>query len=230
MREASTRLEFERAGLYRDQLRAVDSIRENQRVVSVSDVDQDVVGLYREGGNVEVEVLFVRRGRVSDTASYSLKRVELPDEEVLANFLGEFYASGEERGPLPREVLLAVLPDGVEGFAEYLSELRGRKVEILVPQRGPRKKLLTMAEENAKHSFASKQRAAEDLEARLADLRERLRLPTLPRRIECCDISHLGGTDTVGAVVSLVDGEPDKRRYKSFKVKNVAGGDDYGVV
>lgn len=230
MKESSDAMEFERAAVYRDQLRAVESIRENQRVVSVSDVDQDVIGLYREGANVEIEVLFVRAGRVTDTVSYSLRKVELPDEEVLANFLTQFYGSEEDRGPIPEEVLLPALPDGAQGVSEWLAERRGRKVEILVPQRGPRKKLLDMAIENARHAYKSKERAAEDVELRLEELQERLRLPTLPRRIECCDISHLGGGDTVGAVVALKDGAPDKKRYRSFHVKTVAGGDDYAAM
>ncbi len=230
MREAAGSMEFERAAIYRDQLRAVESIREAQRVVSLSDVDQDVIGIFREGSNVEIEVLFVRAGRVSDTVSYSLRKIELPNEEVLANFLGEFYGGDDERGPIPPEILLPDLPEAAEGMAEWLSEKRGRKVEILVPKRGPRKSLLDMAADNAKNSYESKRRAAEDVEARLAEVRDRLRLPTLPRRIECCDISHLGGNDTVGSVVSLLDGQPDKKRYRSFHVKGAGGGDDYAAM
>ncbi|MBL8741746.1 MAG: excinuclease ABC subunit UvrC, partial [Myxococcales bacterium] len=189
MTESSRQMEFERAAIYRDQLRAVESIREHQSVVAVSDVDQDVIGIYREGANVEIEVLFVRAGRVTDSVAYSLRKIELPDEEVLSSFIAEFYGDGE-RGPLPEELLLPVAPDGMDGIAEWLSERRGRKVTLLVPQRGPRKKLLEMAHENAKNAFQSKRRAAEDVEARLAELQEKLRLPTRPRRIECCDISH----------------------------------------
>lgn len=230
MRDASRAMEFERAAIYRDQLRAVESVRESQRVVAVSDVDQDVVGLYREGSVVEIAVLFVRAGRVTDTVSYSLRRIEMPDEEVLGDFLREFYAEDRESGPLPAEVLLPVLPDGAEGVAEWLGDRRGRKVELLVPQRGPRKKLGDMARDNARHAFAAKQRAAEDVEVRLAEIQERLRLPTLPRRIECCDISHLGGGDTVGSIVALSDGALDKKRYRSFHVKGVSGGDDYAAM
>lgn len=230
MKDSARAMEFESAAIYRDQIRAVLTIRENQRVVSVSDVDQDVIGLYREGGSIELEVLLVRSGRVSDSVSYSLRKIDLPDEEILAGFLNEFYSEERHQGPVPSEVLLPVLPDGAEGVAEWVSERRGKKVEFLVPQRGPRKKLLIMANENAKHGFHEKQRAAEDLEAKLEDIRERLRLTALPRRIECCDISHLGGGDTVGSIVSVLDGKPDKKRYRSYKVKSVSGGDDYGAM
>lgn len=90
--------------------------------------------------------------------------------------------------------------------------------------------LMAMASENAKHAFQEKQRASDDIEARLEELRERLRLAVVPRRIECCDISHLGGGDTVGSIVSLKDGQPDKKRYRSFNVKSTAEGDDYAAM
>src|SRR5690606_23740034 len=119
---------------------------------------------------------------------------------------------------------------GAEGTAEWLGERRGRKVSLLAPQRGQRADLIKMAAENAEHAFREKQRSSDDLEARLEELRERLRLPTLPRRIECCDISHLGGGDTVGSVVSLRDGQPERKRYRSFHVKTTAEGDDYAAM
>jgi excinuclease ABC subunit C len=87
-----------------------------------------------------------------------------------------------------------------------------------------------MARENAQHAFKEKQRQSDDIEARLEDLRERLRLPSLPRRIECCDISHLGGGDTVGSIVSLLDGQNDRKHYRSFRVKTKTEGDDYAAM
>ena len=228
MKDASRDLNFEIAAIYRDQLRAVEAAREQQRVVSARDIDQDIIGLYREGSLVEIEVLLVRRGRLSDTLSFSLRNVELPDDEVLAGFLNEFY--GATAAVFPDEILLPELPEGAEGIAELLGDRRGKKVALLAPQRGPRADLLKMAMENAAHAFLEKQRSSDDLEARLEELRERLRLPTLPRRIECCDISHLGGGDTVGSIVALLNGMPDKKRYRSFRVKTVNDGDDYAAM
>lgn len=230
MRDAARNMEFERAAIYRDQLKAIEAIREQQRVVAIKDVDQDVIGLYREGSLVELELLVVRSGHVKDTLSFSLRNVEVPDEEVLAGFFGDYHGGVVDPQNIPDEILVPVLPDGVEGVAEWLSDRRGRKVAILRPQRGPRVDLLKMAADNAQHAFREKQRAGDDLEARLTELRDRLRLPSLPRRIECCDISHLGGGDTVGSIVSLLDGQPDKRRYKSYNVKTVSDGDDYGAM
>ena len=231
MREASRTMEFELAAIYRDQLRAVEAVREGQRVVAMKDVDQDVIGLYREGSLVEILVLEVRSGRVTDTATFSLRGVELPDDEVLAGFLNQYYA-GQERlaAVIPDEILVSILPDGAEGVAEWLGDIRGKKVLLFVPQRGPKVDLLAMATENAAHSFREKQRSSDDIESRLEELRDRLRLPSLPHRIECCDISHLGGGDTVGSIVSLLDGQLDKKHYRSFKVKTVSDGDDYAAM
>lgn len=230
MRTASRSMEFERAAIYRDQLKAIVAIREAQRVVAIKDVDQDVVGLYREGSIIELELLIVRSGHVKDTLSFSLRGVELPDEEVLSGFLGDYYGTVVDSGNIPDEVLVPTLPDGAAGVAEWLTDRRGKKAVILRPQRGPRVDLLKMAADNAQHAFKEKQRAGDDLVGRLTDLRDKLRLPSLPRRIECCDISHLGGGDTVGSIVSLLDGAPDKKRYKSYNVKSVSDGDDYGAM
>ncbi|HYQ16073.1 MAG TPA: excinuclease ABC subunit UvrC, partial [Polyangiaceae bacterium] len=235
MKTASQNLEFELAGIYRDQLAAVHSAREAQRVVVVSDRDQDVLGIYREGDLTELCVMVVRKGRMIDTATFSLKNIELPDDEVVATFLREHYGEGGSgEAHVPDEVIVPTLPEGVDGVSEWLMERRAEvvesrrsKVEVLAPARGPRRALLEMATENAKHAFEEKRRAADDIEQRLARVQERLRLPTLPRRIECCDISHLGGADTVGAVVALLDGQPDKKRYRTYIVRSAHDGDDY---
>jgi len=232
MREASASLRFEVASVYRDQLRAVAAVQEGQRLVGDPDVDQDVVGLYREGDLVEIAMMYVRGGRVTDTASFSFKGVEIPDDEVVAGLLREYYDEGGvgAAGALPDEVLVPVLPELAEGVADWLTERRGKRVSLLAPQRGKKAQLLALANENASHAFREKKRATDDVEARLAQVQERLRLPTLPRRIECVDISHLGGEDTVGAVVAMRDGQPDKKRYRVFHVKTKSGGDDYGAM
>jgi len=238
MRQASDRLEFELAGTYRDQLSAVQSVRQSQGVVSVSDRDTDVVGMFREADLCELVVLVVRSGRVIDTVSFSSARVELPDDEVIAAFLRDHYAEGGAgEAHLPDEVLVPVLPEGADGVAEWLSERRAalapptgrarRTVELSAPQRGGRRDLLALAQKNAEHAFEEKRRAESDIDEKLARVKERLRLPTLPRRIECSDISHLGGEDTVGSVVALLNGKPDKKRYRTYHVKSAGPGDDY---
>jgi excinuclease ABC subunit C len=235
MRVASEGTEYELAAIYRDQLRAVEAIRLEQRVVTVRRIDQDVVGLYREGPAVELVMLIVRQGHVVDSRSYSLGPSGLPDEEIVAGFLGQYYGRMERgeaatTGLLPDEVLLPAMPDAAGGLAEWLSEHRGKKVRLAVPRKGPARKLLEMAQDNAAHAFHEKQRAAADMDVKLEDLQRILRLDTVPRTIECVDISHLGGGDAYGAIVCLKDGEPFKKRYKLYRVRTTAEGDDYAAM
>ncbi|MGZ3475485.1 MAG: excinuclease ABC subunit UvrC [Polyangiales bacterium] len=234
MSNAAESMEFELAAIYRDQLRAVESLRDQQRVVQTGaalDTAQDVVGIHREGDLTEICVLYVRSGRLSDTANLSFSGTELDTKELVSAFLAQHYGPREEGGvDAPDEILLPLLPEAHEGIEELFSERRGKKVQLLRPQRGPRAHLLTMADDNARHAFEQKRRASEDVDARLEQLRQRLRLPTLPRHIECCDISHLGGGDTVGAIVAMIDGAAASRKYKWFHVRGVADGDDYGAM
>lgn len=243
MQSYSQALAFEQAAACRDQLRAVENLRTLQRVVAVSDADQDVLGLYREGDLVELSVLCVRSGRVIEAASFSTPRVETDDAELVAAFIREQYDAERLVGPIPDEIVVPVLPDGVAGVEEWLTELRAgssregapgransRKVRVLAPERGARKQLLGMAQDNAEHAFKEKQRASEDMLERLERLGNRLRLPSLPRRIECVDISHLGGQDAYGAVVVLEDGRPKPSAYRSFRVHPETPGDDYAAM
>ncbi len=238
MKDASVNMQFELAALYRDQLNAVDKVREKQRVVIVSDVSQDVLGLYREGDLVELSVVYVRQGRVVEIFNISRARTHLPDDEIVGAFLREHYREGGLGSALiPEEVIVPVLPEGADGVSEWLSERRaevlseqGQRVSkclLLSPTRGPRKQLLDLARENAAHAFNEKRRTDEDIDQRLLAVQQKLRLPRLPRRIECCDISHLGGESTVGSVVALKNGAPDKKNYKIYRVRSVSDGDDY---
>jgi excinuclease ABC subunit C len=120
--------------------------------------------------------------------------------------------------------------EAVQGITQVLSERRGTRTKILAPKRGTRVKLLRMAMENAVHSFSEKARAKERLEERLSELQRALALKVLPRRIECVDVSHSGGEDTVASIVTLVNAEPYRRAYKSFHVRHVRKGDDYGAM
>jgi excinuclease ABC subunit C len=205
----------------------VERVREEQRVSVVKDVDQDVVGLFRQGDQAEVAVLMVREGKLVGVRTYDLARSALPNEELVASFLAEYYREGAY---VPNEVILEHEIEAMDGLAEILGDRRGTKVSLLVPQRGARKKLVQMALDNAAHAFREKAREREDVAERLGQLMKRLRLPRLPRRIECIDVSHIGGQDTVAVIVALADGAPDKKRYRSFVVKKAKAGDDYGAM
>jgi excinuclease ABC subunit C len=227
MRDAAQVLAYERAAQYRDQLRSVERVREDQRVATARDVDQDAIGLFVEGDRGELALVEVRGGRVANVRTFPFESVSLPDDELLAAFVRDRYA---DRSELPDEILVPMALEAMDGLAEMLSEGRPRKLKIREPQRGSGRDLVAMATENAAHAFKEKRRAEDDIEGRLADVQKRLRLPKLPRRIECIDISHSGGTDTVASMTALENGLPDRKRYKSFHLRTVSGGDDFGAM
>ena len=227
MMKAASATEYESAAVYRDQLRAIERVREDQRIDALEDVDQDVIGIFVQGDRAELALVLVRNGRMTNVRTFDLGSVGLPDEEILASFVSDYYGQG---AVLPDEVLIPTEIEAMDGLAALLSERRGRKVRISVPKRGSRAALVRMASENAQHAFREKQREKEDLDTRLAEVQRVLRLPKVPYRIECVDVSHTGGTDTVAAITALCDGEPDRRRYKSFHVRSVSGGDDFGAM
>jgi excinuclease ABC subunit C len=227
MKSASGELEYERAAVYRDQLRAVERAREEQRVAGVHKSDQDVIGFHRQGDQVEVAVLSMHGGRLFGVRTLPLRRVAVPNDEMLGAFLRQHYA---ERPSLPDEILVPVTIEMSEALEELLSENRKRRVQITHPKRGAKAKLLGLARENAEHAFDEKERAGEDVATRLQELQKQLRLSVLPRRIECVDISHTGGEETVAVLVALQDGVPAKERYRSFRVKRAGGGDDYAAM
>lgn len=220
MQAAAEALEFETAARIRDQLRAIETSLQRQQVVGTSELDQDVVGMYREGGNVEFVVMHVRQGKLMGTQRFSEKGMELPDAVVLSSFLSAYY---DEAPIVPDELLLPfeLAEDDAEPLAAWLGERRGKKVPVKVPKRGDRKKLLLLAERNAASNFATRRSKRDDAEAALERLRERLRLSRLPRRIECYDVSHIQGSEPVASMVVFVDGQPDKSAYRHFKIRGL---------
>jgi excinuclease ABC subunit C len=213
--------------VYRDQMRTVERAREEQRVAGVQKSDQDVIGFHRQGDQVEVAVLSMRGGRLFGVRTLPLRRVAVPNDEMLGAFLRQHYV---ERPSMPDEILVPVTIEMSEALEELLSDSRKRRVQIVRPKRGAKAKLLDLARENAEHAFHEKERAREDVEARLQELQKQLRLSVLPRRIECVDISHTGGEETVAVFVALQDGVPARERYRSFRVKRASGGDDYAAM
>src|SRR5690242_2693530 len=180
MHEKSDALEFESAARIRDQIQAVEKTLEKQRMVSHWGADQDVFGLYREGGFIEVQVLFVRQGKLTGSQSYSLEDLEFPDEEVMAALLTQFYQGHRF---IPDEILLPVELDDREVREEYLRENKGKRVSILSPQRGAKSELVEMARENARQSFSERHDQEKAREKMLQELQSKLRLRNYPQRI-----------------------------------------------
>jgi excinuclease ABC subunit C len=230
MQAKSDRLEFEAAGRIRDQIQAVEKTLEKQRMVAHWGADQDIFGLYREGGFIEVQVLLVRQGKLTDNLSYSLEDLEFPDEEIVGSLLTQFY---QGQRFIPDEILLPVALEDRDVRQEYLSERKGKGIEILWPQRGDRRHLVQMAEDNAKQSFSERHDQEKAREKMLRELQTQLRLKRYPQRVECFDISTIHGAHAVGSMVTFINGEPDKNLYRHFRIRTVdpsSGGDDFGMM
>ena len=226
MLRAAEALRFEKAAEIRDRLKQIRTTLEQPCVARRSGVDRDVVGLYEGEGEVLLCVLHVRDGILESTDSYHLK----PSEEIealLGGFLGQYYS--RRRLPPPQVLLPGECTDPVL-HREILEELRGAAVELRVPERGEGLRLLRLAEENAQLSAGKRRKEDEDREALLISLQELLSLRQLPRRIECYDISHLGGEQVVGSQVSFVSGVPDKGLYRHYRLREVQRNDDFAAL
>jgi excinuclease ABC subunit C len=227
MHEAAEAMRFEEAARLRDQIRAIEQTGEKQQVATPLGNDQDIFGLYREGGFVEIEVLLVRGGKLVGNLDYSFDDNEFPDEEVLSELLTQFYQGDRF---IPDEILLPVMLEDASAREELLSERKNKKISIIHPQRGDKVRLVEMAQENARQSFAEKRRSTEQKEKTLENLRRALHLQNAPKRIECFDISNIQGNLAVGSMVVFDEGEPDKNRYRRFRIKTVEGADDFGMM
>jgi excinuclease ABC subunit C len=218
------RLEFEEAARMRDRVRAIEKTVERQTVLHHWGGDQDVFGLYRQGGFIEAIVLMVRHGKLNSTQSWSFQDLEFAGEDILADLLTQYYAGARF---LPDEVIVPLELEDAEVRAEMLSERRGRKVEFLVPRRGDKLRLLEMAMDNARQSFSARRDNENTREKMLEDLRAKLHLRNTPKRIECFDISNLQGSMVVGSQATFDEGEPQKALYRRYRIRTVEGQDDF---
>jgi excinuclease ABC subunit C len=231
MAAAAERLDFEKAAEYRDQLQAIDKVVAKQKVIAAASTDQDVIAFAREQGDACVQVFFIRHGKLIGREYFLLEGTE--DEEdaaVLQEFVTQFY---DEAAHIPKEVLLPNEVEEARIIETWLQQKRGQKVAIKVPRRGKKKDLVEMAANNAHDTLATlRQQWAADrskhVEA-MAALQDALHLPAPPSRIECYDISHTQGRQTVGSMVVFVQGAPRKSDYRRFNVRTV-GNDDYGAM
>jgi len=231
MAAAAENLQFEKAADYRDQLKAIQKVVAKQKVIATANTDQDVIAFARDKGDACVQVFFIRHGKLIGREYFLLDGTEgESDADVLQEFLTQFY---DEAAHIPKEVLLPHEVAEALVIEEWLRRKRSTKVALHVPQRGKKKELVEMAAQNAADTLSAlRQQWNADRSKHvtaLAELQEALGLPSPPARIECYDISHTQGVQTVGAMVVFVQGAPRKSDYRRFNVQTV-GNDDYGAM
>jgi excinuclease ABC subunit C len=225
---AANELDFEKATTLRDRMNAISETLEKQQAVSTAFKDQDVFGLYGSGDLVQVCLVFVRKGTMLGAKQIPLFNVGVNSAEVLSSLLKQYYDGGVF---IPQEIIISETIEDKRVIEEWLTEKRkGKKVTIVVPKRGDRVRLLSIAVNNAENVFTTERIRKDDEEKALNKLAERLGLKKIPHRIECFDVSNVGGHYAVGSMVSFFDGKPDTSGYRRFKIKTIEGADDYSMM
>ncbi|NLG36670.1 MAG: excinuclease ABC subunit UvrC [Clostridiales bacterium] len=230
MNEAAEAMEFELAARLRDRRAAAERIlSQHQRVISTAREDWNVAGLYRDGVRATVQLMVIRAGRMIGTESFHMAGSGgESDADIVTAFMKQYYP---ETRVVPGTVIVPALTDDMPVLELWLSSLRGRRVRLIAPQRGEKRRLLEMACRNARQSLEKEafRQLREDQRTggALRELAAELDLPAPPARVECFDNSNIQGTDPVASMVVFEDGKPARREYRRFKIKTVAGADDF---
>ena len=223
MLKASDEMRFEAAARYRDQLRTMSKLGEQQKMMTVSDADIDIFGYYRENQQLALSLFTMREGKVVGKREFYWEDITDPFDpsSFLRQALSQYYTAGDYA---PGEVHVPIDFEDRELLEEFLSGQRGRKVSIIAPQRGVKRDLIDLVEKNARLNFDQRFRVKRpDMTKVLHELQEALELPELPNRIECFDISNIQGDENVASMVVCENGEMKKGEYRKFKVRSVEG-------
>ena len=226
MLEASERLKFEQAASLRDLITTVEELKQRQRVAAVEGRDVDIFGMCAEPPLVAANLFHVRNGRIVDRREFYWEDVQRFDRaEFFSSLLKQIYLDQQY---VPSLIHIPGEFEDREALEEVLTEKRGRKVVISVPRRGPKKSMLDLVESNARHGFEQRFRVMKPTpKAMMTALADALNLEKPPERIECFDISHIQGSDTVASMVVAVDGRMRRSEYRKFIIKGVTGVDDF---
>jgi excinuclease ABC subunit C len=228
MLRASEELKFEQAAKWRDLLRTVRALGEQQKMMTMPDVDIDIFGYYREGPQLALQLFTMREGKIIGRREFYWEDVPVEGfnpSEFLGEVLEQYYTQGNY---IPLEIYVPVDWEDRPLLEEVLSGKRGRRVHILDPQRGRKREYIDLVEKNAKLGFEQRFRVIKpDWTKVLSDLQELLALPQYPRRIESFDVSNIQGSENVAAMVVCEDGEMKKSDYRKFIIRTVEGQDDF---
>jgi excinuclease ABC subunit C len=228
----SEALRYEQAAVSRDKLRAVERTMEQQKMAAFSRAEHDVVGMAREEDEACIQVMQVRSGKLIGREHFIVEGArDVTDAEVLGSFLQQYYASTDA---LPRAVLAPLMPDAADDLAAYLADRRGVRVTISVPERGEKRRLVALASQNAVEALARERAEWMADTARrdeaLSELAAALSLPRVPARIECYDMSNIQGTSAVGSMVVFIDGRPEPKEYRRFRIRSGETPDDFRMM
>lgn len=218
MKEAAERLEFEKAAMYRDRLKAIEAITQKRLITGQSTFDLDVLGLWSDDKTFHVTVIFVRQGVITGQKNVDLSNVQGTMEEIMGSFIRQYYT---EASFIPDEIIVPFDLEDRGALESFLRNLRGKKVVINSDARGYRKELLELAQKNAEEHALAKSKTLKSREAALHKLADFLGLSKPPRLIACVDISTLFGRHTVGGIVVFRDGFPDPSLYRAYDLDNM---------
>ncbi|ACV26366.1 excinuclease ABC subunit UvrC [Kangiella koreensis] len=224
---ASQELDFELAARYRDQIKQMRHVMQ-QQVISGTASDLDVIGVAYASGVCCILLVFIRQGMIVGNKTYFPKVPKHSDlQEIVSTFLGFYYLSGAE---IPKQVVIESLPEDIEALQEAFGEQRGNKVTIRQASRGQVKEWQTFANKNAEHSLRAKLNSKSNFTQRLLDLQKALQMEHMPKHVECFDISHTQGQQTVASCVVFDENGPKKADYRIFNISGITGGDDYAAM
>jgi excinuclease ABC subunit C len=226
MREASEQTRFEEAGALRDLISTVEEMEEKQKIAAAEGENIDILAYHAEPPLVAANLFHLRNGRIVDRREYYWEDLfDFQPDEFFSSLLKQIYINEQY---IPSRIHVPVDFEDREALEELLSEKKGHKVEILMPQRGQKKALLDLVETNAKHAFQQRFRIMHPSSKAMQEaLQDALGLPDPPKRIECFDISHIQGTDKVASMVVWEDGRMKKSDYRKFIIRTVVGNDDF---
>ncbi len=230
MIEASKNTEFEKAAALRDKIEAVKRFEEKQKIINTDrQTDMDIIASSRFGGKSFVEIFFVRGGKITGHCNYRIDDTQdIENGEVLSDFIKQFYSEAEN---IPKEILAEHVIVDADVISKWLSEKRGSKVNIVTPQKGEKKQLVTMVHKNAEMAAENYRinniKYSESKNKISADIAKKLSMEKIPVRIESYDISNISGSDNVASMVVFVNGKPSKKDYRHFKIKSLEGANDF---
>jgi len=227
MLKASNQMRYEDAGMYRNQIDAINNFNKRQRKIASDFEDRDVIALAKEEDFGIAVIVRIRNGRITSREKLSLRNLD-DDSKLMETILTRFYLESDF---IPKEISVATKPNNLEQLIDWLKNKRNGSINLKVPERGEKAKELRLAYQNAKlllgEWLINRKKRRELIPKMVNQLQEDLQLKVPPRRIEAFDISHLGGTNTVAAMVCFIDGKSKKTEYRKFKLKTVKGIDDF---